>query len=156
MSLLFLCKLISLNIWVVKFKRRLFYVFVLTLTRTLQTIAKKNQKLTRFLSGCLFFYTVSSGWFLFKGPKTSLTHANVLGFANIVTFTSQVAVPCELLPLINTDKTWNISKMCFLHVKVAKRDVAELVDSNVSKDRSIPRFEKSSWPILTKLHTNKQ
>ena len=95
MSLLFLCKLISLNIWVVKFKRWLFYVFVLTLTRTLQTIAKKPQKLTRFLSGCLFFYTVSSGWFLFKGPKTSLTHANVLGFANIVTFTSQVAVPCE-------------------------------------------------------------
>lgn len=35
MSALFLHKLISLNIWVAKFKRRLFYVFVLTPTRTL-------------------------------------------------------------------------------------------------------------------------
>ena len=35
MYVLFLCKLISLNIWVAKFKRRLFYIFVLTLTRTL-------------------------------------------------------------------------------------------------------------------------
>ena len=35
MSVLFLCKLISLNIWVANFKHRLFYVFVLTLTWTL-------------------------------------------------------------------------------------------------------------------------
>ena len=35
MYVLFLCKLISLNIWVAKFKRRLFYVFVFTATRTL-------------------------------------------------------------------------------------------------------------------------
>ena len=32
MSVLFLYKLISLNIWVAKFKHRLFNVFVLTLT----------------------------------------------------------------------------------------------------------------------------
>ena len=35
MSVLFLCELIRLNIWVAKFKRRLFYIFVLTLTLTL-------------------------------------------------------------------------------------------------------------------------
>ena len=28
----------------------------------------------------------------------------------------------EFLPRITTDKTWNVSKMCFLHVKVAKSD----------------------------------
>ena len=28
----------------------------------------------------------------------------------------------ELQSPINTDKAWNLSKMCFLHVKVAKRD----------------------------------
>ena len=70
MSVLFLCKLLSLNISVAKLKRRLFYIFVLTLTQTyeenlcftrLNNFAndskKKKQKLTRILSGSLFFYT---------------------------------------------------------------------------------------------------
>ena len=43
MSVLFLCKLISLNIWVAKLKRRLFYIFVLTVTRTYE----ENLCLTR-------------------------------------------------------------------------------------------------------------
>ena len=69
MSVLYLCKLLSLNIWVAKLKRRLFYIFLLTLTQTYEgnlcftrlnnfaNNSKKTQKLTRFLSGSLFFYT---------------------------------------------------------------------------------------------------
>ena len=70
MSVWFLCKLISLNIWVAKLKRRLFYIFVLTLTQTYEenlcftrlnnfaNNSKKPQELSRFLSVCLFFYTI--------------------------------------------------------------------------------------------------
>ena len=65
MSVLFLCKIISLNIWVGKLLRFCAYsdtnvmkrTYVSPASTTLQTIAKKNQKLTRFLSGCSFFYT---------------------------------------------------------------------------------------------------
>ena len=70
MSVLFLGKLVSLNIRVAKFKHRLFHVFVLTPTQHYEEnlsftnvnnfandSKKKNQKLTRFLSGWLFIYT---------------------------------------------------------------------------------------------------
>ena len=146
MSVLFLCKLISLNIWVAKLKTSIVLrfcaysgvkimkrTFTFTHLNNLKTIAKKkpeNQNLTRLLSGCFFF-----------------TLANALGFMNIVTihdcwsnFTSQVAGPSEdwarngnesthliaffyeLLPRITSDKKWNVSEMHFLHVKVAKSD----------------------------------
>ena len=70
MSVLFLGKLVSLNIRIAKFKHRLFYVFVLTPTQHYEKnlsfthvnnfandSKKKKNKLTRFLSGCLFTYT---------------------------------------------------------------------------------------------------
>ena len=70
MSVLFSYKLISLNIWVAKFKASIVLRFcaysdanimkrtLLSLTQTTwKTIAKKPQKLTRFLSGCLFVYS---------------------------------------------------------------------------------------------------
>ena len=70
MSVLFSYKLISLNIWVAKFKgsivlrvcahsdANIMKRTLLSLTQTTwKTIAKKPQKLTRFLSGCLFVYS---------------------------------------------------------------------------------------------------
>ena len=110
--------------------------------------SKKNPetyKVPVWLFIFLHILSVSSGWLLFKGRKLHQhIHANALGFLNIVTiaeFTSQVAEPCEgrarngnESTLVsshfssvstlnkNTDKTWNLSKMCVLYVKVAKRD----------------------------------
>ena len=74
--MLFLCKLISLTIWVAKLKRRLFYIFELTLTRTyeenlcftrLNNFAKEGKKnpetykVTFWLFIFLHILSVSSG-----------------------------------------------------------------------------------------------
>ena len=114
-----------------------------TLT-TLQTIAKKSQKLTRFLSGCLYFCTfcqfLQVDYYLRAENFTNTCqrarfreHRHNCRF----NFTSQVAGSCEgwarngnestlvsshFLWVTTPNKTRNLSKMCFLHVKVAKRD----------------------------------
>ena len=59
-------------------------------------VARKTQKLTRFLSGCLYFYRFCQ--FLQVDYYLRAENSNVLDFVNIVTiaeFTSQVAGPCE-------------------------------------------------------------
>ena len=81
MSVLFLCKLLSLNISVAKLKRRLFYIFVLTLTQTyeenlcftrLNNFANDSKKKKTetykdpfWLFIFLHIFSVSSGWLLF-------------------------------------------------------------------------------------------
>ena len=160
MSVLFLCKLISLNMWLqslnVDCSRFLCLLWhegceenlSFTCLNNFANHNKKTQKLTRFLSGCVFFYTFCQ--FL---PGDSYLRAE--NFTNTCqhgrfrehchdcrsNFTSQVARLCEgqarngnkrslvssyflwgTIPNKNTDKTWNLSKMCFLHLMVAKRD----------------------------------
>ena len=159
MSVLFLCKLISLNIWLqslnVDCSRFLCLLWhegceenlSFTCLNNFANDSKKPQKLTRFLSGCVFFYTfcqflLADSYLRAENFTNTCQHARFREHCHDCRshFTSQVAGPCEgearngnestlvlsyfyeLLPPINTDKTWNLSKMCFLHVKVAKRD----------------------------------
>ena len=115
MSVLFLCKLLSFNIWVAKLKRRLFYIFVLTLTQTYEenlcftrlnnfaNDSKKTQKLTRFLSGSLFFYTFSQFLqvdYYFLRTENFTNTCQYTRFCEHChdcrsNFSSQVAGPCE-------------------------------------------------------------
>ena len=107
MSVMFLCKLISLNIWVTKFKRQLFYVFVLTLTHMLwgelkfhplKQLCKQQQKNPRNLQGSLvavYFSSHFDSFFRFsiiEGLKTSLTYANALDFMKIVTIAEVISL----------------------------------------------------------------
>ena len=122
--------------------------FTFTCLNNFENDSKKTPKLTRFLSGCLFVYT----FFQFLEVDSYLRTKNFTNTCQCArarenhhdccwsNFTSQVAGPSEdrarnwkkysrlitffyqLLPQITTDITWNVSKMCFLHLKVAKSD----------------------------------
>ena len=81
--------LISLNIWVAKFKTSILrfctYSDENSLKKTMQVIANKTE-ITRFLFGCLFGYTFCQFLLVdfYLRLQTSLTHANVQCFVNIV------------------------------------------------------------------------